>query len=233
MNGHENVCALCYKGGELLWIPPLNDSVPGVWHCSQCVKKKILFGVHSVSEGVESIWDVPRRVRQRQYLVTYHGLAHIHNHWVPETQLLLEYSSLVSNFVEKDQAVKWSPEWMVPHRLLLKRYIQDKIYIASSDVISVCNYEWLVKWRGLSYDHATWELEDSYFLSSPLGQKLVKDYEIRCQKAKQEVNKGSIVKLSELPASQSLVNDNDVLKNVNKLREFLLKGQNAVAFNDQ
>ncbi|KAL9143511.1 hypothetical protein ABFS82_14G242300 [Erythranthe guttata] len=259
MNGHENVCALCYKGGELLCCegkgcrrcyhlscldPPLNDSVPGVWHCSQCVKKKILFGVHSVSEGVESIWDVREvgvsnaevGVRQRQYLVTYHGLAHIHNHWVPETQLLLEYSSLVSNFVEKDQAVKWSPEWMVPHRLLLKRYIQDKIYIASSDVISVCNYEWLVKWRGLSYDHATWELEDSYFLSSPLGQKLVKDYEIRCQKAKQEVNKhhkGSIVKLSELPASQSLVNDNDVLKNVNKLREFLLKGQNAVAFNDQ
>ncbi|KAL7127241.1 hypothetical protein ABFS83_14G242600 [Erythranthe nasuta] len=263
INGHENVCALCDKGGELLWVkplccegkgcrrcyhlscldPPLNDALPGVWHCSQCVKKKILFGVHSVSEGVESIWDVrevgvsnAEGVRQRQYLVKYHGLAHIHNHWVPETQLLLEYSSLVSNFVEKDQAVKWSPEWMVPHRLLLKRCIQDKIYVASSDVISVCNYEWLVKWAGLSYDHATWELEDSYFLSSPLGQKLVKDYEIRCQKAKQGVNKhhkGSIVKLSELPASQSLVNDNDVLKNVNKLREFLLKGQNAVAFNDQ
>ncbi|KAL3621740.1 hypothetical protein CASFOL_034400 [Castilleja foliolosa] len=42
-------------------------------------------------------------VRQRQYLVKYHGLAHIHNHWVPEKQLLLENSCLVSNFIEKEQ----------------------------------------------------------------------------------------------------------------------------------
>lgn len=75
------------------------------------------------------------------------------------------------------------------NRLLRKRSIQDKIYIASSAVISVCNYEWLVKWQGLSYDHATWELETADFLSSPLGQNLMKDYEIRCEKAKQDVNK--------------------------------------------
>lgn len=67
--------------------------------------------------------------------------------------------------------------------------MQDKIYIASSAVIWVCEYEWLVKWHGLSYDQATWELENANFLSSSIGQNLMKDYEIRLQKAKQEVNK--------------------------------------------
>ncbi|KAL0460716.1 UNVERIFIED_CONTAM: Helicase protein MOM1 [Sesamum latifolium] len=253
MDGRGNVCALCNKDGELLW----------------CVKKKLLFGVHSVSDGVESIWDVrevevSNGVRQRQYLVKYHGLAHIHNHWVPEKQLLLENPCLVSSFRETDQLVRWRAEWTVPDRLLGERPIQDSVYIASSAVISVCNFEWLVKWHGLSYDHATWELDNGSFLSSSLGQNLMKNYEIRHRKAKQEVNqfhayvvaesmtrtfavafsflrilssfkmgdKGSISKLSELPVSGSHVNDN-VLKNVNKLRECLFKCQNAVVFDDQ
>ncbi|KAL0414343.1 UNVERIFIED_CONTAM: protein let [Sesamum radiatum] len=116
-----------------------------------------------------------------------------------------------------------------------ERPIKDKVYIASSAVISVCNFEWLVKWRGLSYEHATWELDNASFLSSSLGQNLMKNYEIRHRKAKLQVNqgdKGSISKLPELPVSGSHVNDN-VLKNVNKLRECLFKCQNAVIFDDQ
>lgn len=38
--------------------PPLEDVPLGAWHCVVCVKKKIESGVHSLSEGVESIWDV-------------------------------------------------------------------------------------------------------------------------------------------------------------------------------
>ncbi|KAK4405858.1 Helicase protein MOM1, partial [Sesamum angolense] len=209
MDGCGNVCALCNKDGKLLCCegkgcrrcyhlfclePPVADALAGVWHCPQCVKKKLLFGVHSVSDGVESIWDV-REVevsnggRQRQYLVKYHGLAHIHNHWVPEKKLLLENPCLVSSFRETDQIVRWTAEWTVPDRLLGKIPINDKVYIASSAVISVCNFEWLVKWRGLSYDHATWELDNASFLSSSLGQNLMRNYEIRHRKAKQQVKK--------------------------------------------
>ncbi|KAL0370085.1 UNVERIFIED_CONTAM: Helicase protein MOM1 [Sesamum angustifolium] len=224
-------CKRCY---HLFCLePPFADGLPGVWHCPQCVKKKLLFGVHSVSDGVESIWDV--REVERQYLVKYHGLAHIHNHWVPEKQLLLENPCLVSSFRETDQIVRWRADWTVLDRLLGKRPIKDKVYIASSAVISVCNFEWLVKWHGLSYDHATWELDNASFLSSSLGQNLMKNYEIRRRKAMQQVNqgdKGSFSKLSELPVSGSHVNDN-VLKNVNKLRECLFKCQNAVVFDDQ
>lgn len=38
--------------------PPLLDAPLGVWHCHFCVRKKIEFGVYSVSEGVELVCDV-------------------------------------------------------------------------------------------------------------------------------------------------------------------------------
>lgn len=78
---------------------------------------------------------------------------------------------------------------MVPHRLLAKRPIQDNIYVASTSDIWVCEYEWLVKWRGLDYDHATWELDNADFLITSLGQNLVRNYEARRGKAKQQANK--------------------------------------------
>ncbi|KAK6163344.1 hypothetical protein DH2020_000208 [Rehmannia glutinosa] len=235
MDGHGTVCAVCNNDGELLCCegkdckrryhpscldPPLPDVLPGIWHCAKCVNKKLELSVYSVSEGVESIWDVrevelskAKGIRQRQYLVKYHGLAHIHNHWT----------------------ARWSAEWTVPHRLLRKRPILHKFHTASSTDASE-SYEWLVKWQGLDYDHATWELDRSYFLSSSLGQNLMTEYEtssficciwiLLCQKE-------SLVELSELPASGLNVNDNLLLKNVNKLRECWYKCQNTVIFDNQ
>ena len=37
--------------------PPLDDVPLGVWHCPMCIRRKIKFGVHAVSKGVESVWD--------------------------------------------------------------------------------------------------------------------------------------------------------------------------------
>ena len=51
-----------------------------------------------------------------------------------------------------------------------------------------CDYEWLVKWTGLDYSHATWELENASFLVSLEAVKLMTDYEIRHQQAKKEVH---------------------------------------------
>lgn len=55
-------------------------------------------------------------VQQKQFLVKYRGLAHVHNHWVPEKQLLLENPFLGSNFLEKDQVIHFllkSPSRMI------------------------------------------------------------------------------------------------------------------------
>jgi len=48
----------CEAGYHLACLdPPKSDVPPGLWLCFCCLRKKMEFGVHSVSEGFESIWD--------------------------------------------------------------------------------------------------------------------------------------------------------------------------------
>lgn len=51
-----------------------------------------------------------------------------------------------------------------------------------------CHYEWLVKWTGLGYSHATWEVENASFLRSLEAVKLMTNYEIRHQQATKELH---------------------------------------------
>ncbi|MCD7472813.1 hypothetical protein HAX54_014182 [Datura stramonium] len=255
----EKMCAICKQGGKILICdgrgckrcyhlscldPPLDDFPPGAWHCTFCVQKKIESGVHSVTDGVESILDV-REVevadakgthRQKQYLVKYHGLAHAHNHWVAEPQLLIDAPLLIANYNHKNQDVRWISEWTVPHRLLKKRSLMfSKLHGQDAGDNNKCLFEWLVKWKGLGYEYASWELGNANFLNSEHGESLIKDFNIRLEKAKQRIDKnhkGPLVQLSELSAGGSLITDSKLLNGVNKLRECWLKCQNSAVFDD-
>ncbi|KAK0583701.1 hypothetical protein LWI29_001666 [Acer saccharum] len=269
-NGSTNICIICKLGGHLLCCdgkgckrschlscldPPLEDAPLGVWHCIQCIRKKIESGVQSLS-GVESIWD-SRKVdvpdesgsrKQKQYFVKYKGFAHVHNRWVPECQLL-EVPSLVSKFNRKNQSTRWKQEWTVPHRLLQRRSLvspkqRDESFREHAIDNLDCSYEWLVKWCSLGYEHATWELENAPFINSPKGRNLIRDYEDRHKRAKRtscsssllsiektnKREKGFPVKLSQLSGRSSSGFDVDF---VNKLLDYWHKGQNAVVFDDQ
>nr|AGM20688.1 MET1-2 [Populus tomentosa] len=260
--------------------PPLGDVPLGVWHCLACVRKKIEFGMHSVSKGIESIWDasevevaVDNGVqRQKQFYVKYKGLAHVHNRWLPENQLILEAPSLLAKFNQKNQVRKWKQEWIVPHHMLQKRsvmfpnqHVENFSHHAGN--ILACQFEWLVKWRGLDYEHATWELEIAPFMNSPEAQSLMRDYENRLVKAKgaeylsiidkilhlkcKTIKKGGNCKIltilacslkrlllvnhfaCKLSAGGSPEFDYNHLDFVNYLRDYWLKGENAVLINDQ
>lgn len=52
-----------------------------------------------------------------------------------------------------------------------------------------CLFEWLVKWKGLGYEYATWELGNANFLNSQHGENLIKDFNIRREKAKRRIDK--------------------------------------------
>lgn len=58
--------------------PPFNYVPPGFWYCIQCVEKKIKFGVHSVSVGVESIFDT------REVVSDNEGMAYKNLHPSPQ-----------------------------------------------------------------------------------------------------------------------------------------------------
>ncbi|KAF6167820.1 hypothetical protein GIB67_027598 [Kingdonia uniflora] len=249
----------CKKSYHLLCLdPPLKDVPSGIWYCLFCTKKKILSGVHSVSEGVESVWDareeevpdcdgmqIPKQ-KQMQYFVKYRGLAHVHNRWIPEDQLLLDAPTVVAEF-KRNQTQMWKSEWIKPQRLLQKRLLmseeQRTEYLNQhlSD-ISNCSYEWFVKWSCLGYEHATWELENASFLKSPEALTLKRGYESRLEKpirvcessrSDKEMNP-SLIKLSKLPDVGIPVPDQyHHLSSVNKLREYWQKGHSAVIIEDQ
>lgn len=84
---------------------------------------------------------------------------------------------------------RWKKKWTVPRRLLQKRLLMspkqcDNYLREHTGDKLFCHYEWLVKWHGLDYDDATWELENAAFLNSPEGQGLISVYENRRQRAK-------------------------------------------------
>ncbi|KAF3454976.1 hypothetical protein FNV43_RR05424 [Rhamnella rubrinervis] len=263
--GDQNTCLICKRGGMLLCCdgrgckrnyhlscldPPMADVPFGDWYCLTCVMKKIKSGVHSVSEGVESILDA-REVKasdvdglqKQEFFVKYKGLAHIHNNWVPESKLLLDAPSLVARFNRQSQVhksqVRWKQEWTVPHRLLQKRLLLspkqcDQYLKENAGNMFDCHYEWLVKWRGLGYEHATWELENSSLFNLPHGQSLIREYENRRKENKiLENEKRPSAKLSKLSVEISTKFDNNHLDYINKLRELWHKGQNAVAIDEQ
>ncbi|XP_034218398.1 helicase protein MOM1-like isoform X3 [Prunus dulcis] len=268
-NGNQNTCLTCSLGGKLLFcdgrgckrsyhlscLDPPMDAVPlGVWHCSMCVRKKIESGIYSMSEGIESIWDarevevsdVDGLLKRKEFFVKYKGLAHIHNQWVPESKVLLEAPTLVVKFNRNNQVTRWKKKWTVPRRLLQKRLLmspkqRDNYLREHTGDKLFCHYEWLVKWHGLDYDDATWELQNAAFLNSPECQGLISVYENRRQRAKKasispetdkilEGKKRSPVKLFQLPAGEISGFDNTCLDNINKLRELWHKGENAVVY---
>ena len=106
----------------------------------------------------------------------------MHNHWIPEPQLLLEAPSFAAKFNRKNQVIRYKLEWTVPHHLLLKRLLmptkqRDGYYTGQAGDIPDCLYEWLAKWHGLGYEHATWKLQNASFLNSPEAQSLIREYE--------------------------------------------------------
>ncbi|XP_058214158.1 uncharacterized protein LOC131325750 isoform X2 [Rhododendron vialii] len=252
-------CIICMLGGKLLCCdgreckksfhlscldPPFTHAPPGVWHCSWCVQKKLQSGVHAVSEGVESVVE-DREVesdhemqRQKEFLVKYKGLAHVHNRWIPEEKIKVENPELLAKYslAKYKRYQRWKTEWTLPDRLLQKRWLclPKQCNKDWEDLTSSFTTEWLVKWTGLGYDHATWELENSSFMKSPEAVKLIGEFEGRHKGEKRiscpfEGDKGGEVTLSGgSPGVQ-----HEPSSNINKLREFWLRGRNALVYDDQ
>ena len=77
--------------------------------------------------------------------------------------------------------MRWNEEWVLPHRLLKKRLLLSAAQENNAPYdTSSCQYEWLVKWRGLDYESVTWELDTFVSLH---GANLIEEYQNRHKKA--------------------------------------------------
>ncbi|PKU83925.1 uncharacterized protein LOC110102857 isoform X2 [Dendrobium catenatum] len=259
-----NICLVCKLSGELMscfgkgckrsyHLSCLDRPLPGAWLCKFCVKKKLESGVYSVSEGIESVWDIDEGVQSgKLYFVKYKGFSHSHNRWISESQLLHDAPSLLAKFRKKglkEKVMKWRKEWAELERLLEKRLVvlpETSDEYTSGPAMETSNscIEWFVKWKGLEYDQATWELEKSLLSGSSEAARLVEEYGHRRDHAKRlhdplrrekvlRVKKDSFYKLTKLPDGCPTELGNDHLGSLNRLREFWHKSVNAVLIDDQ
>ncbi|CAD6340635.1 unnamed protein product [Miscanthus lutarioriparius] len=232
--------------------PPLDVSL-GIWLCIMCIKKRLQFGVYSVSEGIESLWDVKEGAENsKQYFVKYKNLAHVHNQWVSESDIVdstSQSSDLISKFskrINKEKTIRWKQEWAEPHRLLKRRLLMppkeaEVFFNSLGDKFVYCNVEWLVKWKDLGYEHATWELESSSFLCTPEAEELKRSYEDRFKAARKasdpskvdKVKGGIFQQLQRLPDGCPPGLDDDHLRSLNQLRVFWHNSRGAVFIDDQ
>lgn len=254
-----SICIVCKSGGKLrdcnavgcnrcyhlsCLDPPVDNVPSGNSLCPFCVKNI----KSSVPLVPESIWDT-REVevseaqglqKLKQYFVKYKGRAHIHNQWITETQLLLEAPLLLVENSSKHGSMKWNEQWTVPHRLLKKRLLLsfEPLYESNKNSTKVLYYyyEWLVQWKGLDYEQATWESENISAFDSPEGHNLIKEYEMLHGNGKTS----SDDKIEEMPFTVPIVPavwppgmDNIHLSYVKNLQDAWNKGQTSLIFDDQ
>ncbi|PNT66056.1 hypothetical protein BRADI_3g06450v3, partial [Brachypodium distachyon] len=226
---------------------PLECFSLGIWLCSICSKERLLSGVYTASGGVESLWDVKEGVQNcKQYFVKYKNLAHVHNRWTPESDIGHDLVSKFSKKNKKEKTIMWRQEWAEPHRLLMKRSLMppkeaEEFFHSTGDKLAFCNVEWLVKWKDLGYEHATWELDTSSFLCTGEAEELKRNYENRHEAARKTSDTAKIKKakqspfqkLRRLPDGCPPGLDNVHLSSLNQLCEFWHNSRGAILVDDQ
>ncbi|XP_078177175.1 uncharacterized protein LOC144571688 isoform X2 [Carex rostrata] len=180
------------------------------------------------------------------YWVKHKNLAHMYNCWKPESVIHREAPELMARFIreyKQDKGTTWKKEWTRPERLLLRRNLMhadmaQTFFQDRGSQLQSCNTEWLVKWKGLGYEHATWELGSLKLLDKKLKQEHNHRQIDAARRAKlasehNKIKKGPFVRLEALSIGLPHDLDDGYLDSLNRLRQFWHKSQNAVLIDQE
>ncbi|GER35306.1 chromodomain helicase DNA binding protein [Striga asiatica] len=219
-------CETCtYSYHPKCLLPPLRSPFPSSWKCPECVGhlnelEKILDC--EVRPRAANDSDVStlgsNQVFMKHYLIKWKGLSYLHCSWVPETEFVKAYKSnprlrtKVNNFHRQasssangeDDYVAIRPDWTTVDRIIACREADE-------------GKEYFVKWKELSYDECSWELESSI-------ASFHKEIE-KFNKMQSRHDKGSAVKQkSEYLDSMDLKKKHKEFQQYEKSPEFLSGG---------
>lgn len=182
------ICDTCPNSYHLNCLNPPMVVVPdGEWSCPRCTcprpkgrLEKILswrwrdapyteVPVDHTESGKKKLWGY----RQREFLVKYHNLSYWEVEWITELQLEIYFihqwrTYSRRNDLEEEPMLEWDDEWtnkdlaerfykygINPIWMTIHRIINHKKVGRSSQI------QYLIKWKDLGYDKASWMYENN------------------------------------------------------------------------
>ncbi|KAG0588696.1 hypothetical protein KC19_2G262600 [Ceratodon purpureus] len=152
-----------------------------------------------------------------EYLVQWKSRSHAHDKWVNEKELeklapkeLARFKKLLHEGQLYHAQEKYDAEWTEPERIIQKRLTRVTRRRPDSPVekgkisnIQNAEIEWFVKWKGLGYEHCTWEPANAGVLASSRGIELINESEgwknAAMQRARKESQEERFEKRVKLP----------------------------------
>ncbi|WOK99443.1 CHD3-type chromatin-remodeling factor PICKLE [Canna indica] len=248
----EDACQSCGTSGNLIpcttctyafhkgcLYPTSRAALGDEWSCPECVSplteiEKILDCEMrpTVVDKNDSSKPSSNQMKVKQYLVKWKGFSYLHSTWVPEKEFLKaskthpRLKSRLNNFHKQlesmnnsdDDWVAIRPEWTTVDRVIASRKTEDE-------------RQFFVKWKELSYEECTWELESDISTFRPEIERYEKIHS-RGSKKSSSKNKIANRDQKELKQKQKEFQQYDCTPEFlsGKLHPYQLEGLNFLRF---
>lgn len=190
-----------------------------------------IMSTESNEPGVEKILSHRIVNGKDEFYVKFHGLAYIHGMWIGRDEIAAENSgaSRISRFLSKPLSYYHFDDKNIinPDFCIIDRIVYGWKH-PSPENDNVMVYSYLVKWRALPLDQATWEKE-SFVKSLPDGPGAIKEYDSIPDPWKKRENALAVGRRPD--ASQwTKFEESPVYKSDNTLRPYQLEGLNWLVY---
>lgn len=181
--------------------------------------------------GVEKILSHRKVNGKDEFFVKFHGLAYVHAMWISREEIAAENSgaSRISRFLSKPLSYYHFDDKNIinPEFTMIDRIVYGwKHPSPENEKIMVTSY--LVKWKSLPLDQATWE-KDSFIKTLPDGPGAIKEYEAIPDPWKKRENALAVGRRPDT-SQWTKFEESPVYKSQNTLRPYQLEGLNWLVY---
>jgi len=181
--------------------------------------------------GVEKILSHRNINGKDEFYVKFHGLAYIHCMWIGRDEIAAENSgaSRISRFLSKPLSYYHFDDKNIinPEFSMIDRIVYGWKH-PSAENENVLVFSYLVKWRALPLDQATWEKE-SFVKSLPDGPGAIKDYNSIPDPWKKRENALAVGRRPD-SSQWTKFEESPLYKSDNTLRPYQLEGLNWLVY---
>jgi hypothetical protein len=185
----------------------------------------------SSEPGVEKILSHRKVNGKDEFFVKFHGLAYVHAIWISRDEIVAENSgaSRISRFLSKPLSYYHFDDKNIinPEFTMIDRIVYGWRHPSPENENIMVN-SYLVKWKSLPLDQATWE-KDSFIKTLPDGPGAIKEYETIPDPWKKRENALAVGRRPD-SSQWTKFEESPVYKSQNMLRSYQLEGLNWLVY---